>query len=112
MRGPRLLPDRSTSPTARKRSIRPNLEGLEERLLLYSTLGGQWTYGSRITYSFMPDATSVGGTPSALFQTLNAKFATATWEQQLQAAASLWENPTNVNLALVSDGGQAVGSSG
>ena len=48
--------------------------------MLYSTLGGQWTYGSRITYSFMPDQTSVGGTPSTLFQTLNAKFATATWQ--------------------------------
>jgi hypothetical protein len=88
------------------------LEGLEQRLLLYSTLGGQWTYGSRITYSFVPDGTSVGGTPSVLFQTLNAKYATATWEQQLQAAASIWENVTGINLALVSDGGQPLGTSG
>jgi len=92
--------------------VRPKVEGLEGRLLLYSTLGGQWTYGSRITYSFMPDGTSVGGVPSALFRTLNANYPTATWQQQLQVAATLWENVTNVNLSLVSDGGQAVGSSG
>ena len=55
----------------------------------------------------MPDGTNVGGVPSVLFQTLNAKFPTATWEQQIETAASLWENVTNINLALVSDGGEA-----
>jgi len=85
---------------------------LEARLLLYSTLGDNWRYGSRITYSFMPDGTNVGGVPSALFQTLNARFPTATWQQQLKIAASLWENATNINLSKVSDGGQPVGSSG
>ncbi len=92
--------------------MRPSLEGLEDRILLYATEGGQWTYGSRITYSFMPDGTSIGGTPSALFQTLNAKYATATWEGQIEQAASIWEAATNINLAQVSDGGEAVGSSG
>src|SRR5262245_63120195 len=106
-----MLP-RSRSQALRRRAHRPMLEGLEGRLLLYSTLGGQWTYGSRITYSFIPDGTSIGGTPSALFQTLNAKYATATWQQQLEQAASLWEGATNINLALVSDNGAAVGSSG
>jgi hypothetical protein len=80
--------------------------------LLYSTLGAQWTYGSRITYSFMPDGTNVGGVPSALYQTLNAKYPTATWQQQLKIAASLWENVTNVNLAWVPDGGHAEGCAG
>ena len=47
-----------------------------------------------------------------LFQTLNAMFPTATWEGQIGTAASLWESATNINLALVSDGGEAVGSSG
>ena len=44
-----------------------------------------------------------------LFQTLNAKFPTATWEGQIEAAASLWESATNVNLALVPDGGEPDG---
>ena len=76
----------------------PCLEGLEDRLLLYSTLGGHFVYGSRITYSFMPDGTSVGGTPSALYQTLNAKFSTATWQLQFQKAAAVWQAYANVNL--------------
>ncbi len=73
------------------RSSRPDLEALEGRLLLYSTLGDMWKYDSRITYSFMPDGTSVGGVPSALFSTLNAVTSTATWEAQIEQAASLWE---------------------
>ena len=54
------------SAKTRNRATRPRLEGLEDRVLLYSDLGDQWTYSSRITYSFMPDGTSVGGVPSAL----------------------------------------------
>src|SRR5207248_2554516 len=97
MLGPRRYLRRSTSPMTPTRAVHPNVEGLEGRILLYNTLGAQWTYGSRITYSFMPDGTSVGGTPSALFQTLNAKFATSTWEQQIEAAATVWENVTGIN---------------
>src|SRR5271166_790702 len=94
-----------SSKPSQKRSARPLLESLEERLLLYSTYGGTWAYGSRITYSFMPDGTSVGGTPSALFQTMNAKFATATWEAAIEKAAAVWEAVANINLAQVSDDG-------
>src|SRR5579863_6622455 len=97
---------------ARKRALRPVPEILEGRLLLYSQLGDQFVYSSRITYSFMPDGTNVGGVPSALFSTLNAKYPTATWQQQIEQAASLWEGATNANLSLVSDGGQAVASYG
>ncbi len=108
----RLFNQSGAFQTKRHRAVEPRLEGLEERLLLYSTLGGQWTYASRITYSFMPDGTSVGGMPSALFQTLNRIAPTATWEQQIEQAATLWESVTNVNLALVPDGGQPVGGAG
>ncbi|MGC1721340.1 MAG: matrixin family metalloprotease [Isosphaeraceae bacterium] len=94
------------------RSARPLLENLEDRLLLYSAYGGTWAFGSRITYSFMPDGTSVGGTPSALFQTMNAKFATATWEAAIEKAASVWEAVANINLALVSDNGSPEGCNG
>jgi hypothetical protein len=109
---PRLPFHRSCSQSTRDRRIRPRLEGLEERVLLYSALGDQWTFDSRITYSFMPDGTSVGGVPSALFQTLNKNYPTSSWELQIEDAASLWENVTNVNLALVPDGGEADGTPG
>jgi hypothetical protein len=107
-----LKRNRSTLSQMRRRAVRPLVEGLEARLLLFTDTGDQWTFDSRITYSFMPDGTSVGQTQSVLFQTLNAKFATATWEGQIEQAASLWENVTNVNLALVSDGGEPVGTNG
>jgi Matrixin len=103
---------RSRKQAIKRHVSNPSVEGLEDRLLLYSTLGDQWTYDSRITYSFMPDGTSVGGVSSVLFQTMNKVAATATWEQQIEQAAALWENVTNVNLALVSDGGEAVGCTG
>ncbi len=95
-----------------KRSARPLLENLEDRLLLYSTYGGTWVYGSRITYSFMPDGTSVGGTPSVLFQTLDAKFSQATWELQFQKAASVWQAVANINLSQVSDNGSPEATNG
>src|SRR5271165_2308365 len=90
-----------SSRPSQKRSARPLVESLEDRLLLYSTYGGTWAYGSRITYSFMPDGTSVGGTASALFQTMNAKFPTATWETAIEQAAAVWEAVANINLVQV-----------
>ena len=50
----------------------PRIEGLEDRKLLYATLGGSFAFGSRITYSFAPDGTNIGGIPSALFSTMAA----------------------------------------
>jgi len=100
----RKSPLPSSKPSV-KRSARPLLENLEERLLLYSTYGGTWAYGSRITYSFMPDGTSVGGTPSVLFQTMNAKFSQSTWQQAIEKAATVWEAVAHINLAQVSDDG-------
>src|SRR4051794_19830923 len=102
----------AASAPPRKRAACPRLESLEDRLLLYSTLGANWVYGSRITYSFVPDGTSVGGTPSVLFQTLNARFPTATWEQQFQRAAAVWQAVANINLAQVPDDGTAIGANG
>ena len=112
MRGPRLRFNPFSRHTKSGRGKRPDLEGLEKRLLLYSSLGDSWTYASRITYSLMPDGTSVGGIPSVLFQTLNANNPTVSWEGQIEQAAALWENVANVNLSLVSDGGEPVGTSG
>jgi hypothetical protein len=108
----RRQPEGADDPRRRSRAARPTPEGLESRLLLYSRLGDQWTFDSRITYSFMPDGTNIGGLPSALYQTLNANNPTSAWQQQIEQAASLWENVSNINLALVSDNGAPVGTSG
>ena len=60
----------------------------------------------------MPDGTSIAGTPSVLFQTMNAVASTATWQNQIEQAATPWETNANLNLALVSDNGAAFGTNG
>jgi Matrixin len=111
MRRLHLTSARLASRKARVRSSRPEAEALEGRVLLYSTIG-QWTYSSRITYSFMPDGTSIGGVPSALFATMNEVAATGTWENQIEQAATIWEANADLNLALVSDDGEPSGANG
>jgi hypothetical protein len=88
------------------------LEGLENRFLLYATTGMQWPKPKRITYSFVPDGTSIGGVPSNLQATLNASFATADWQAQFTKAAAVWQKVANTNFWPVSDDGTALGVSG
>jgi hypothetical protein len=89
------------------------LEGLESRLLLFATNGGSWAFPARITYSFAPDGTSIGGVSSSWFQTMsNDGFSTANWEQQFQKAAQVWQSVANINLVQVSDNGEAFGTTG
>lgn len=102
--------DGNSPPSTRR--ARPAVEGLEERLLLYATLGANWVYGSRITYSFAPDGTSVGGTPSTLFQSLNARYSQAAWQREFHEAAAVWQAVANINLVQVSDNGVSFGSYG
>jgi Matrixin len=94
------------------KAFRPRLEVLEDRFLLYATTGNQWTKPNLITYSFMPDGTSLGGIPSNLQATLNAHFSTASWQAQFADAAAVWEEVANVNFSLVADNGSPLGVSG
>ena len=50
--------------------------------------------------------------PARSFATLNANYSTAAWQTQIEQAASIWEQAANLNLAVVSDGGEPVGTSG
>ena len=114
MFGTRFGRQRSESRTnTRRRQLLPRMEGLESRELLSATPvnGGQWTYGSRITYSFVPDGTSIGGVSSNMFSTLNSSVG-SNWQASIQKAAALWEAVANINLAQVSDNGMAFGASG
>ncbi|HWE35022.1 MAG TPA: matrixin family metalloprotease, partial [Isosphaeraceae bacterium] len=92
------------------RSARPTLEGLEGRQLLFATAGGQWSHPSRITFSFVPDGTSVGGTPSTLFQSMNADPNAPNWVAAIANAAAVWQQVTGINLEPVPDNGAALGS--
>lgn len=111
MSGPATFPTRAR-PRRPRRTIPLDVEGLEDRKLLYATLGGSWTYAARITYSFVPDGTSVGGVPSNLYSTLNSVTTTAAWKAAVQKAAAIWSSYANINLGLVPDDGTAIGASG
>lgn len=93
-----------------RQALCPSVEGLEDRRLLSSLNGGQWLYPIRITYSFMPDGTNVGGVASTLFQKLNSVTSTAVWQQAFQRAAAIWQQVAGINIAQVSDDGVPVGS--
>src|SRR3954468_18525334 len=91
----------------RPRATRLAFEGLEERILLYTTTGGNWTYPIQVSYSIVPDGTSIGGTPSNLQRVLSTK---AAWQQQIQKAAATWEAVAGINLVQVPDDGSPIGT--
>src|SRR5260370_29672015 len=87
------------------------LEQLEDRCTP-STLGQPWANPAHLTLSFAPDGTVLNGAPSNLFSTLNHVASTAQWQQVVLKAFQAWVPQTNVNIGLVSDGGQPFGTDG
>jgi hypothetical protein len=78
-----------------------------------STLWGvPWPNPGHVTLSFVPDGTSASSYQSNLFQTLNAAGSTAAWEQEILRAFQTWADNANINIAVVPDGGQAMGTAG
>jgi hypothetical protein len=106
--------DRRQGPRdAGRRRSRPGVEGLEGRLLLFAPNGGEWAFGSRITYSFAPDGTDVGGTPSNLDAAMAARgIAAASWRDQFRRAFAAWQVAANINLVEVPDDGSPISTSG
>src|SRR4051812_11473234 len=101
------------TPNRRATLRRPVVEGLEDRILLYATTGGHWQHPALVTYSFAPDGTSIGGISSALYSDMASNgISQATWQQQFQKAAAVWEAVANVNLDEVADDGSAYGVAG
>jgi len=93
-------------------AARPTVEGLEGRLLLSSATGARWAAPQRITYSFVPDGTSIGGVPSNLQATLNARFPGVSWKDEFAQAAATWQKAANLNFAPVPDDGSPIGVAG
>ena len=87
------------------------VEVLEDRLAP-STSGVTWPDGGHLTLSFVPDGTQVGNFTSDLFQTLNAAAPTAAWQRAILQAFETWLAAANVNVGVVADGGQPLGTSG
>jgi hypothetical protein len=95
----------------KKSTYRPTLERLEDRTLP-ATWGMAWPNPQRVTVSFVPDGTQVFDSQSSLFQTLNSQASTSVWESTILQALDTWAVNSNINLALVQDSGQPIGTPG
>jgi Matrixin len=94
------------------KKLRPlQVEYLEDRSTP-ATTGVTWPDGMHLTLSFVPDGTAVDGYTSELFSTLKAIAPTATWEREILRAFQTWAQYTNINIGLVADTGDPLGSPG
>ncbi|MFO0841258.1 MAG: matrixin family metalloprotease [Gemmataceae bacterium] len=96
-------------PVIRSRHL--TVEALEDRAVP-ATWNVPWPDAGHLTLSFAPDGTDVGQQTSDLYQTLNSAAPTGTWQLQVLQAFQQWAREANVNIGLVSDGGQPLGSPG
>jgi matrixin len=93
-------------------SRRLNLERLEDRDVP-ALWGTPWPDATHLTISFVPDGTSLpGGGTSDLFQTMNSIAPTAVWEGEILRAVQTWASAANINVGVVADGGEPLGSAG
>jgi len=95
----------------RDRRARFSVEGLEDRNLM-ATWGMPWVDPQHLTLSFTPDGTSVAGGQSQLFQTFDTELGAGNWEKTLLKGVQTWAANANINVSVVGDGGEAIGSPG
>src|SRR5579885_862322 len=101
---------RAAQPARRRSDVRPAVEGLETRVVLYSASGNAWPAPQLITISFLPDGTNFAGKSSNLIASMNKMFPTINWQNIILKAAQTWAAQTNINFALVPDDGVPEGS--
>lgn len=88
------------------------LEILEDRLALTTGFLVPWADGSRLTLSFAPDGTQVQGQPSSLFDRLQTLGTTSQWQKEIARAFQTWAYQANLNIGVVPDQGQPLGTNG
>jgi hypothetical protein len=96
------------------KKVRLNMEHLEDRCVP-ATWGNPWPDAANMTLSFVPDGTQVGDHQSRLFQTLNSQLGTSNphaWEETILRAFQTWASYANINVSVVPDGGQPLGTRG
>ena len=77
-----------------------------------ATFGLAWPDPQHLTVSFVPDKSAAAGAPSGLFHTLNDTASTAVWKTEILRALQTWAAQANINIGVVDDGGQAIGTPG
>src|SRR5579872_4650934 len=87
---------------------RLSIEQLEARLT--PTWGIPWPSPTTLTLSFVPDGTAVSGKPSNLFALLGPN--TSSWESNILQAFQTWAVQSNINIGVVSDDGEPLGTPG
>lgn len=93
------------------RSRHLTVEVLEDRVVP-ATWNTPWPDAGHLTLSFAPDGTAVGQQTSNLFAALNATGPTQAWQREILRAFQAWAVQANINIGLVSDGGQTLGVGG
>lgn len=86
-------------------------EKLEDRLAL-TVFGVPWPEPGHLTFSFAPDGTPVGSAANTLAETLNSQFSSEDWRLDALRAMQTWISRVNIDVGVVGDGGQALGTSG
>jgi hypothetical protein len=99
------MPKHSTSRTFRRRLLG---EQLEMRAMFHAEAA--WDNAAALTLSFVPDGTHVGQQLSALPAAFQS-FGEANWHDAVYRAFQTWAQYANINIGVVSDAGDPLGSS-
>ena len=94
-----------------RRKTHLSLESLEDRRVP-ATWGMAWPDAQNLSLSFVPDGTQVEGQSSQLFQKLDSELGVGKWETPLLKAFQTWAMDSNINIGVVGDGGQTLGTAG
>lgn len=85
-------------------------EQLEDRSL--PSFGVPWADPGHMTLSFVPDGTAAPNGSSNLFSSLSSTGPASGWQLEILRAFQTWAVNANINIGLVADGGQALGTTG
>lgn len=84
---------------------RLRLEVLEQRRTP-AAFNIPWPEIGELSLSFAPDGTRAGTNVSSLFQSLDRQQPTSAWQTEILRAFQTWAVQSNINVGLVSDGGE------
>src|SRR5579883_1826598 len=87
-------------------------EQLEDRALPAPLFGIPWPDPGHLTLSFVPDGTPTPTGPSNLFATMASAGPPSVWETQILRAFQTWAVNADINISVVADDGEALGTAG